>query len=705
MLIYIVININNFRGSTKVRLKSGPGRPRKKSKLEELEEQIGTSTTESTEEENEGNRKVRKKVTQSKKTASVNKHRDATAPKPKKAKNKPDCGGRKGKGKIKKDTKKSGKKATKVGNDDDDSNRNKAEMPSQTISGSNSEGSGEKDDKEEDDVTKTGDSENKLSTPIPDDSEGKLSTPIPDSFDDSRLSTGKSEMKTSATEGSREKYEKEDVTKTDDSESMLSTPIPDDSESKLSTPIADDSESKLCTSIRDDSESKLSTMIPDSFDDSRTSTGKSETKTSATEGSGEKDEEEDSFNKTNDSQIKLSTQIPNSSDDSRIITGKSETKSSATGGSGHKDKAEDNVSKTDDLESNVSKTFGDSSFLGASEMKTSATDLEIQSTPMRDGSLEEKAHSAMNDNCTALSETKTSGTDLGSQSTSFCDGSLEEKAHSAAINDNCTIFSEMKSSATDLKVESTSIRDGSLDEKAHSTMNDDCTGLREMKTSDTLGSDINLGIDLDAPTKEEEIFCSTQSDAVIEIHIKPASGKSEEEKINGTQNSNDLLNKEKNENAHDGQTEASQSIEKSDGVMFITESDSANDMKINVASSDEEKGNFSMKISEIIESLSTNDPIEKILDDAKNDTDSKTQVCDITETIMSKMKNFEESNTADTMEMYRLRQPEYSSVSATTASSSEQEKPTASSSDDEKQVIIYRKKKHGKTKRNKKKEM
>ena len=98
---------------------------------------------------------------------------------------------------------------------------------------------------------------------------------------------------------------------------------------------------------------------------------------------------------------------------------------------------------------------------------------------------------------------------------------------------------------------------------------------------------------------------------------------------------------------------------------------------------------ISMSVNDIIDTLSSNDSVEKVMDTKEGDSRSKKKECGgtLTESIMSKMEDFTESNTVDSMELYRLRQNDIP-VSATTETSS-----------DEDQIIIIRRKNTGNRKK------
>ena len=97
---------------------------------------------------------------------------------------------------------------------------------------------------------------------------------------------------------------------------------------------------------------------------------------------------------------------------------------------------------------------------------------------------------------------------------------------------------------------------------------------------------------------------------------------------------------------------------------------------INISGSDEEKQQaaLSMNVMEIINALSRSELIEKLLfEKGEDDSDGKTELCekvtksneedestkdvcnsDMTKSIMTKMADFKELNSVDSMELYRL---------------------------------------------------
>ena len=122
-----------------------------------------------------------------------------------------------------------------------------------------------------------------------------------------------------------------------------------------------------------------------------------------------------------------------------------------------------------------------------------------------------------------------------------------------------------------------------------------------------------------------------------------------------------------------------------------------NNFMINVTGSIEEEKyqtEISMSVNDIIDTLSSNDSVEKFMDTKEEERRSNKKECGgtLTDSIMSKMEEFMESNTVDSMELYRLRQNDIA-VSATTASSS-----------DEEQITIRRRKPSSKRKKKKAKE-
>ena len=142
--------------------------------------------------------------------------------------------------------------------------------------------------------------------------------------------------------------------------------------------------------------------------------------------------------------------------------------------------------------------------------------------------------------------------------------------------------------------------------------------------------------------------------------------------------------------------------EKGNGITEVNEGNTKEDVidvknfMIDVTGSDEEiyQHHLSMSVNDIIDTLSQNEPFEKLMD-----TKEKVGECekkdrdDLTESIMNRMETFNAANTVDSMELYRLREKNQFPVSATTEES-----------DSDGQIVIVRKKNSGKKKKDRMKE-
>ena len=181
------------------------------------------------------------------------------------------------------------------------------------------------------------------------------------------------------------------------------------------------------------------------------------------------------------------------------------------------------------------------------------------------------------------------------------------------------------------------------------------------------------------------------------------------------QKGHDLLKEDKNGNVND-KVDDTKEVEDSVGkkqqnlVTDISDNVKVSDFMIDISGSDEEKQQaaLSMNVTEIINALSRSESIEKLLfEKGEDDSDGKNELCEkvtksneedestkdvcnsnMMKSIMTKMADFKELNSVDSMELYRLRQNEFP-VSATTDTGLE----------DEQVVIVW------KNKRKKKREM
>ena len=122
----------------------------------------------------------------------------------------------------------------------------------------------------------------------------------------------------------------------------------------------------------------------------------------------------------------------------------------------------------------------------------------------------------------------------------------------------------------------------------------------------------------------------------------------------------------------------------------VKESNDREGVIINIISSEEEneQSQISMNVDDLISSLEGSEAIQKLLDRNEESDDGKKKVCEnLIGSIMSRMEEFNESNTGDSMKLYRLRQSNELPVSVSAT--------TETDLDDE-QIVIVRKNKAGK---------